>query len=82
MVGEGFCTDVGVDGQLRADEVLRTYAFCWLIGPGIMGPLILPFLIHGNQDQPSLWVLVGGLLGGISAGGAILGMLLTVYRKR
>ncbi|MER6144249.1 hypothetical protein ABT174_30120 [Streptomyces sparsogenes] len=68
--------------RLRADEILRTYAFCWLLCPVVLGLPLLPLLRYANQDAPSLWVLVGGFLGCVAAGSVVLAVLHTAYRRR
>ncbi|MDW6061966.1 hypothetical protein SAZ11_33025 [Streptomyces sp. FXJ1.4098] len=77
-------TRYALHGQshLRAGEILRTYAFGWLVCPVVLGVPLLPLLAYANQDAPSLWVMVGGFLGCVVASSAVLALLHTTYRKR
>jgi hypothetical protein len=85
-VGSSTITRYQIAGRsrLRFGEILRTYLFNWIIGPGIVLAPILLWLGHADELSDSIgiiWVLVGfigWLLGSIIG----LAFLFVVDRER
>jgi hypothetical protein len=70
--------------RLRVGEILRTYLFSWIIGPGVV---LVPILLWlGRADELSDRIGIGWVIGGFVAwllGSIIaLGFLLSAYRER
>ncbi|WP_432946141.1 hypothetical protein ACQPXM_07445 [Kribbella sp. CA-253562] len=70
--------------RLRVGEILRTYLFSWIIGPGVV---LVPILLWlGQADQLSDRIGIGWVIGGFVAWllGSIIGLafLHTAYRER
>jgi hypothetical protein len=69
---------------LRGEEILRTYLFSWIIGPGVVLVPALLWLGHSDELSERIgfgWVI--GILLAWSLGSTIaLAFLLTTYRKR
>jgi hypothetical protein len=70
--------------RFRAGEILRTYLFNWIIGPGVV---LVPILLWlGHADQLSERIGIGWVIGGFVAWliGSIAAVVftLTIYRER
>lgn len=70
--------------RIRVGEVLRTYLFCWLLGPAIV--LVPIGLLLGNADEISqsigFWWVFGGFIFWLFASIFLLVFLMGAYRKR
>ncbi|TDD93329.1 hypothetical protein [Actinomadura rubrisoli] len=85
----GWTTHYLIHGQsyLRIGEIVRTYLFCWLIGPAMaLGPslglaALMIEVVDASFNVP-FWVIVVTIVGGFIGSFCIVSLLLMTYRKR
>ncbi|MEU0095572.1 hypothetical protein [Kribbella sp. NPDC006257] len=70
--------------RLRGSEILRTYLFSWIIGPGVVLAPILLWLGHADQlsDRIGIGWVIGGFIAWLLGSIVAISFLLTIYRER